>query len=288
MIAVTLSTAQASVSTNRNYKGVVDFISQIAKNNPQNASLFTLGYSNSGVEIKGIKLGNGPINNLVVATHHGNEYGSTEVALKFAESLAINPIPDQTLFVIPVLNIDGYNRRSRHETVNGKSVDPNRDYPGPCGSQGPFNLKSTKALSDLIQKEMIVTSATIHTYWPAAVYPWGLSSYDLDTPYTPIFMNLAKEATSTSTYQIGNAANIIYPADGTFEDYAFWKHGVWSILFEAGHTHSPNLADLNQLVNENVPGLRKMFEVAPQKRAAQHDFTGVCQLGLKALDLGIE
>ncbi len=280
--------SHAAVSTNRNYKGAVDFITKIAQSYPQTAQLFTLGYSNSGVEIKGIKVGTGSIHNLIVGAHHGNEYGSTEVALHFAESVAKNPIHDQTIFVVPVLNIDGYNKRSRYETVNGKSIDANRDYPGPCGTNGPFHSNATKALADLLAKESIVASATIHTYWPAAVYPWGLSSHDLDTPYTPIFMNMVKEATSTSSYQIGNSADIVYPADGTFEDYAFWKHGVWSILFEAGHTHSPNMGDLNQLVNENVPGLRKMFETAPKKVADDHDFKGQCEPGLRILDLGIE
>lgn len=280
--------AIAAVSTNRNYKGVVSFMTQLTQTYPLTARLFTVGYSNSGVEIKGIKVGDGPVHNLVVGAHHGNEYGSTEVALHFAESVAQNPIQGQTLYVIPVINIDGYNKRSRYETVNGKAIDLNRDYPGPCGTNGPFFSNASKAMADLLTKEGIVASATIHTYWPAAVFPWGLSSHDIETPYTPIFMNMAKEATSTSSYQIGNSSEIVYPADGTFEDYAFWKNGVWSILFEAGHTHDPDIADLNQLVNENVPGLRKMFEVAPKQIAAQHEFKGQCQPGLRMMDLGIE
>lgn len=283
-----VSIANADVSTSRQYKDVTNYLHKLATAYPQNTELFTLGFSNAGVAIEGLKIGKGPIHNLMVATHHGNEYGSTEVALNFAESVAINPIQGQTLYVIPVLNIDGYNSRQRWERINGQMIDPNRDYPGPCGTEGPFHSSSTKALADFIVKEDIVASATLHTYWPAAVFPWGLSTYDVETPYTPIFMKMVQEATSSSQYQMGNSTEIIYPADGTFEDYAFWKQGVWSILFEMGRSHSPNAKELDQMVKQNIPGMRRMFETAPQARAESHDFKGKCAVALRSLDLHIE
>jgi hypothetical protein len=280
--------AQAQVSTSRNYNDVVSHIRTLAARNPQTAKLFTLGYSDAGVAIEGIKVGTGAVHHLLVAAHHGNEYGSTELALAFIDSLVQAPISGQTLYVVPVLNIDGYNNRNRYERINGQYVDLNRDYPGPCGSEGPYLSRSTKALADLVAREDIVAAATIHTYWPAVVYPWGISTQDLDTPYTPLFINLAKLATETSGYQIGNSAALIYPADGTLEDYVYWKHGVWSLLFEVGKSHNPRISDLKEIVADNVPGLRKMFVGAPSARAAKHDFTGKCDLRLRALDLHLE
>ena len=164
----------------------------------------------------------------------------------------------------------------------------NRDYPGPCGTEGPHYSRSSKAMADFVAKEGIVASATLHTYWPAAVYPWGLSSDNLDTPYTPIFMKMVQVATATSNYQMGNSTQVIYPADGTYEDYAFWKHGIWSILFEVGYSHDPSISDLNDIIKGNVPGLRNMFEMAPKLRAEKHDFTGQCSMALRALDMHIE
>lgn len=282
------ATAGAQVSTNRKYNDVVSFMQKLAAQYPQSVRLFTLAQSDQGVAIQGMMIGNGPVNNLLVATHHGNEYGSTELALGFAENIAAQPIADQTMYVIPVLNIDGYNNRNRHERINGRYIDLNRDYPGPCGTEGPFFSKSTKALADFLESQKIVTSATVHTYWPTVVWPWGLSTHDIDTPYTPIFMKLAQTAAEFSNYETGNSAQVIYPADGTFEDYAFWKHGIWSLLFEVGKSHYPGIQDLNAIVKQNVPGIRKMFETAPKSRAAQHEFTGQCNLALKALDLRIE
>jgi carboxypeptidase T len=262
------------------YSGVKDFLKNLAKNNPQTTTLFTLGKSSDNEEILGLKIGQGAVKHLVVATHHGNEYGSTEVAKAFAESLAKEPIKDRTVFVIPVLNTSGYNKGQRNEIGN----DPNRDYPGPCGTAGPFRLKSTKALADLIDKEGIVASATLHTYYPGVLYPWGISTHDLVTPYESDFIYLAKLAAQDTGYTVGNSTEELYPADGTFEDYAFWKHGIWSLLFEMGFSHSPTQDQIKEMIKGNVPGLRRMMEQAPVTRAPDHEFHGQCDVRLRNLD----
>ncbi len=289
MIAVaalaSFSFSQAEAATNRKYPAVKEFLKVLAKENPSTTKMISLGLSDSKDEILGVKIGSGPVKNLVVATHHGNEYASAELALAFAESVAKDPIEGQTLFVIPVLNIAGYNSRSRQERAgNGRSYDPNRNYPGACGTEGPFTLKSTRALADFVDREGIVSSATIHTFFPAVVYPWGLSSRDLATAYPEIFTKMVSDATAWSRYKIGNSADVIYPADGTFEDYAFEKHGIWSILFEVGRSHSPDENAIQDMIRTNVPGLRSMFLHAPSARAVNHRFTGRCDMTLKALD----
>lgn len=272
------------------YRKVQSFLRQIQQRFPQKTEIFSIGTSGTGDQIEGIKIGDGPVHNLIVATHHGNEYGSTEVALYSALNLAENPIPGKTVYVLPVLNISGFNRNSRNESIVGtggsyaNSADANRDYPGPCGTEGPFRLKSTKALADFVADQNIVASATLHSFYPAVVYPWGLSSPDLSTPHEKMFKSLAQWATEWSGYAVGNSTQVIYPADGTFEDYAYWKHGVWSMLFELGKTHSPSDTDISELARVNVPGIRKMLENAPIERALEHGFHGRCDSRLNALD----
>jgi carboxypeptidase T len=241
--------------------------------------------SDSGETIQGVAVGNGPLHNLVVASHHGNEYGSVEVARGFAVSLAQAPIPGQTVYVIPVLNVGGYNAKQRREPASNRTWDPNRNYPGPCGTEGPFTLKSTQALADFIDKQNIVSSATMHTFYPAVVYPWGVSTRDLSTPYDDLFKTLVQASTVESHYEVGNSTEVIYPADGAFEDYAFWKHGIWSLLFELGETHSPSLSQVNQMVQVNVPGLRRFLEQAPRTRAENHAFAGRCDRSKAMKDL---
>lgn len=262
------------------YDEVRAFLRRTAAANPINAKVIMIGASGNGLPIEGLMIGNGPLRNLVVGTHHGNEYGSTEVAKATAAALAANPIEGQTVYVIPVLNVPGYNSGSRWE----EGHDPNRDYPGPCGGEGPFKLKSTAALARFIEQNAIVSSATLHTFYPAVVYPWGLTSHDLLTPYDSFFKKLVELASVESGYQTGNSTEVIYPANGTYEDYAYWKHGIWSILFELGHSHYPSEKDVAETIRVNVPGIRRMLENSPVQRAADHAFHGRCDERLKVLD----
>lgn len=260
-----------------NYTQVLNTMDQIAASNPANVQVFTMGTNNQGQPIKGLKIGNGPVSSLVVGTHHGNEYGSTAVALGFAQSLAKDPILKQTVYVIPVLNISGYNRKDRYETnAKGSVTDANRDYPSPCKTDPAFQLKSTEGLAKFLDEKNIQISATLHTYWPAVVYPWGISTTDLSTPYDDQYKMLVEAATMESKYQTGNNTQVLYPADGTFEDYSYWKHGIWSLLFELGFSHNPDPQAVKNMIDSNTPGLRRFLEQSPTVRVSKHDFSGHC------------
>lgn len=268
------------------YADVQTFMSQMVSEHPESAQLFELGESDSGQMIYGLEIGSGDVAHLVVATHHGNEYGSTEVAMAVAEDLAKAPIEGLKVYVIPVLNIWGYDNLVRKEKdKKGVKRDPNRDYPGPCGTDGPYHLKSTSALSKFIAEKNIVAAATLHAYAPAVVYPWGLSTQDLSTPYDAEFKEMCEIATKYSGYEVGNSSEVIYPADGTFEDYAFWEHGIWSLLFELGYQTSPSPEEVRVMIEVNVPGIRDMLVKAPRERAVNHAFEGECDEKLRKLDL---
>jgi len=267
-----ISTAHAVDFRNRKYTDIQKDMNDIAARTPHTAQVVEIGKNDQGTPIVALKTGAGPVHNLIVATHHGNEYGSTEVALALAKSLSEAPITGQTVYVVPVLNVTGYNARSRYE----RGQDPNRDYPGPCGTDGPFFLKSTKSLSDFLDRENIVASVTLHTYSPAILYPWGFSADNYSTEYDDIYKQLGEAAAQESGYRVGNSAADLYPADGCFEDYAMWKHGIWSMLFEMGFSHSPNQAAVDEMIRGNVPGIRRYFEQAPRQRAEHHDFTAHC------------
>ena len=277
MLETILSLFLMQAPSASNYDKVVQQIEQIAAQNAGNAQVFTMGVNSQGQAIKGLKIGSGPVNSLVVGTHHGNEYGSTAVALGFAQSLAQAPIAGQTVYVIPVLNISGYNRKDRYESsTSSQVVDANRDYPSPCKTGPNFKLKSTEALAQFVDEKNIIISATLHTYWPAVVYPWGISTTELSTPYDNQYKDLVRLATMESRYQTGNNTEVLYPADGTFEDYAYWKHGIWSLLFELGFSHNPDPQAVKNMIDVNTPGLRRFLENAPTQRVVEHNFSGRC------------
>lgn len=266
-----------SVSPNvNNYEKVTTTLNRIQQENPATTKLVSIGVSDNGVPIQALQIGSGAVNSLIVATHHGNEYGSTAVALGLADSLAKMPLADQTIYVVPVLNISGYNSGRRNESGILGSFDANRDYPGPCRSGKTFNLKSTKALADFLVEKNVQISATLHTYWPAVVYPWGISTQDLSTPHDAKYIELVKAATQESGYQIGNNTQVLYAADGTYEDYAYWKHGIWTVLFELGFSHNPDPTAIKNMVDVNIPGIRRYLSLAPKQRVTDHQFTGKC------------
>lgn len=259
-----------------NYDRVVQTLEQIAAQNPASAKLISIGVNDQGIPIRALQIGNGAVASLVVGTHHGNEYGSTAVALGVADSFAKNPIEGQTVYVVPVLNVSGYNRGSRNESSLSGTQDPNRDYTGPCKSGSSYRLKSTKALADLLVEKNIQISATLHTYWPAVVYPWGISTRDTSTPHDAQYIELAQAATRESNYSVGNSTQLLYAADGAFEDYAYWQHGIWSLLFELGFTHNPSPSAIQTMIEVNTPGIRRFLETSPQQRVTNHQFTGRC------------
>jgi hypothetical protein len=149
---------------------------------------------------------------------------------------------------------------------------------------GTFTLRSTVALAKFIEQYNIVSSATLHTFTGAVLYPWGLSTRDTKTSYDTIFVKMGRDAAVESQYKVGNSAELIYPANGTFEDYAFWRLGIWSMLFELGRTHTPTDSEIQKMAQVNVPGLRRMFALGPKQRAFDHDFKGRCQRGFGAFD----
>jgi len=280
----------APFSPVRTYADIVSMMNRIHQNHPDTTEVFTLGNSPDGTPVYGVKITDPhaprPVENLVVATHHGNEYGSTEVALAFMQRISEQPLSGQTLYVIPVLNTWGYDRNQRTERDGeGHMVDPNRDYPGPCKRETRFHLSNTESLARFIAERNIVNVATLHTYAELVLYPWGISTDDVDTRYTPQFVQMGNAAASVSHYQVGNSTAALYPADGTFEDFVFWRHGIWSLLFEMGRTHSPDAGQLQQLIADNVPGLIQMFKEAPRERAPLHSFEGHCYGFENLLDL---
>jgi predicted deacylase len=272
--------AQAAWQMSPNAEHVRGYLQELASKHPANARMFELGRSDSGRIIPGISIGNGPVKQLVVAAHHGNEYGSVEVAKAVAASLAEQPLNGLTVHVVPVLNMDGFDRRQRWE--NGR--DPNRDYPGPCGTSGPFRLKSTKALADFTQQEQVAVALTFHTFTPVVAYPWGISTKETHTVQHWLFEEMAQQAVQESGYPTGTSTDTIYPADGTYEDFAYWRFGAWAFLFELGRSHNPTQAAVEEMIRVNVPGVRRLLAGAPRERAEDHAFRGRCDARLKAFD----
>jgi carboxypeptidase T len=226
-------------------------------------TLFSLGKNDQGMDILGIVIGDASRATqkyVVVGTHHGNEKASALVPLLFAEETLKTLKNDEAYFIIPVLNISGYNRSRREETgPNNKNHDPNRDYEDACTVKEDFKLKSTKLLADLMEREDIVTAVTIHGYIGTFTFPWGTNAKDYETLDHAFLEDWAKKSVSVNKYQTGTHGGAIYPAAGAFEDWAYYKHGVWSYLLEIKSPYSDLKKDALALV--------EFFKHSPTERS---------------------
>ena len=210
--------------------------------------------------------------------HHGNEQLSADVAVQHATDLVkemtdatsanFAKISNRIFFVIPVLNIGGYNSGRREEyNRSGRSTDPNRDYPDPCYSGPSFTLASTRNLSAFMRTEGIVGSITIHGYIGTFTYPWGIFTNDTKTQDNTWFTNAAREAVKQNGYQTGTHADAIYPTAGAYEDWAYFEIGAWTMLLEL--RHGANIV-------KDSKAMMSFFAQVPHERSFNNSHLGQC------------
>ncbi len=227
-----------------------------------NTTLFSLGKNDQGSDIMGIMVGDSSrakVKHVVVGTHHGNERASAEVPLYFTEMIAKSYDSSVLYYVIPVLNISGYNVYRRGENGSDGDVhDSNRDYEDACTTKQDFNLKSTSLIAELIEREDIVSAVSVHGYVGTFTFPWGTEANNYATQDDAFFTEWAKKAVKINNYKIGTHGGAIYPATGAFEDWAYYKLGVWSFLLEIRSPSSDLKKDAATLVEffKNSPSER--------------------------------
>lgn len=257
---------------------------QMAQTDPEYVTVMDIGINDQGATIYGVRI-EAPTtatderpHHLVVGAHHGNEQLSVSVAMSFAHKLvaslkdASDPqhvaLSASTYFVVPILNISGYNANRREEkSATHGLLDSNRDYPDPCTSDTPFVLASTRSLSEFVAREHIIAAVTIHGYIGTFTYPWGIYTNDARSQDDAAFKVLARQVVTINGYQTGTHKDAIYPTAGAFEDWAYFEHGVWVMLLEIANR--PN-------IDKDARSLLKYFAIAPKTRSMQHEHLGRC------------
>jgi hypothetical protein len=218
------------------------------------------------------------VKHMVVAVHHGNEQQGAEVAMQFATDIVKfmnNPsmsspegLVDHIWYVIPVVNISGFNTSSRYELdKNGKAMDPNRDYEDVCVTQTKWRLASSRNLDAFMKRENIVGAVTIHGYIGTFTYPWGIYTTEFETKDDDFFSDAAAAAVKANGYRIGTHGDVVYPAAGSFEDYAYYKFGIWAMLLEVRRGAS---------VTKDATALEIYFSHVPKERSVNNQHIGQC------------
>ncbi len=149
---------------------------QLAKGQPD-AHIVRLGWSVQERPIDALVIGQPPEAGApalrVLATHHGDEWSSFEVALALAEALVQGSDPraervraEATTWVVPYVNPDGVVAGSRH---NANFVDLNRNYDyqwsadEALSGDRPFSEPETRAVRALGQHVRPMSSLSLHS-----------------------------------------------------------------------------------------------------------------------------
>jgi hypothetical protein len=229
-------------------------LTALAKAYPDLVRLENYGKSEGGRDLVALKLTDNPDSDekepqvLLTAATHGNEIITTEVVFGLVQDLLDGYGKDARLtkmvdgleiWFIPVVNPDGYSRRSRY--ANG--IDPNRAYPVP----GEPARKANACIQNLIgffDARNFKGSIDFHSYSELILFPWGYSQDEVRNSALREFESLTKSMAKDNGYRTGQISRILYTAEGNSADYYFDKKGTIALGIEVGKTHTPSPASI--------------------------------------------
>ena len=260
IIALTALTFSA-LAFGADYDKIVTRLQEAAKK--PHVSMFTLGKNDQGTDIVGIIVGDeksATARHLVVGTHHGNERMAAELPFFFLDQILASYNPAELYYIIPVLNVTGYNANRREETgADQDTHDSNRDYEDACAVKQDFELTSTRLIAEFLGRENILAAVSLHGYVGSFTFPFGMYAKNYATLDNALLASWAKKAAKFNGYKTGTHGDIVYPASGSFEDWAYIKHGIWSFLMEI---RSPS-----QDLKKDAQTLVEFFRSAPTERS---------------------
>lgn len=248
----------------------------LAESQPEIAELREVGRSLEGRPIWALRIGErrGSARKvLFMGCHHAREWIAVEVPFLLADHLVKgagqNPVKGWLargeIWVAPMVNPDGHEysrlhnrlwRKNRRPNPDGSfGVDPNRNYgymwgilnvntsshvPSDETYVGPraFSEPETRAMRDLIGRELFRGVVTYHSYSQLLLYPWGYTNGPIVDPADRNQMvNLAKRmrqligAVHGQTYTVQQASQL-YPTAGDTTDWTYGVYGIPSFTVE--------------------------------------------------------
>ncbi len=260
----------------------------------------SIGTSHEGRTVWALKVSSSPGSNngkpgvLYNGVHHAREPITCSICLGLAkylcqnygiDSLATWLVDNRQIWIIPVLNPDGYVynetdpggswRKNRRNNGGGTyGVDPNRNYtymwgcdnngssPDPASEtyRGPSagSEPETQAIMDFaIQKGYFKMDLNYHSYGNLWMYPWGHTTSP--TPDSGLFGDLAREAAAFNGYEAGQSSVILYYVNGDAKDWFYGEQGLkpkcYNFTVEVGENFWQAVSDTNVIVqqfNENL------------------------------------
>lgn len=243
---------------------------QLANSQPDIVELREIGRSVENRPIWALRIGErrGSTRKVCfLGCHHAREWVAVEVPYRLAEYLvqhaSQNPVrqwlSQGEIWVAPMVNPDGHEhtrtenrlwRKNRRRNPDGSvGVDPNRNYgymwgtlnvntsshvPSDDTYVGPhaFSEPETRAVRDLIARELFRGILTYHSYSQLILYPWGYTSRPVINPVDrDNILTLAERMQKLirdvhGTTYTAQQSSQLYPTAGDTTD---WTYGVYQI-----------------------------------------------------------
>ena len=253
-----------------------DDLKQLAASRPEIAELKEIGRSLEGRPIWALRIGErqgGKPKVLFMGCHHAREWIAVEVPFLLARELvehADDPRVSRWLgsgevWVAPMVNPDGHEfsrtqnrfwRKNRRPNPDGSfGVDPNRNYGYMWGTLdistsshvpsdetyvGPraFSEPETRAVRNLVARELFAGVITYHSYSQLILYPWGYTDQPIaDAHDHDLMANLAREMQGLIRDVHGKVytpqqSSELYPTAGDTTDWTYGEYGIPSFTIE--------------------------------------------------------
>jgi len=218
-----------------------------------------------------------------ISTMHGDEIVGVKMCMNLidfllinygVDSRATNIINEIDLWIVPLMNPDGYDTSPRTR-YNANGVDLNRDFPDPFTS--PNNTTAGRALETAAIMnwsfgQSFTLSANFHGGALVVNYPYdnnasGSSVYTI-CPDDDLFIAIS-EAYSSNNLPMWNSGTFFhgitngaawYAIDGGMQDWNYLYMGGNEVTIELGNTKQPSTSQITTLWNDNRNAMLSYLE----------------------------
>lgn len=305
-----LATTRATTALGRyhDFKKIESKLKTIASKNPNICSLYVIGKSYENRPIYAMNITDQKSTNkltnpscLIMGLHHAREWIAAEVPVSLIEELVskynkddriTKLVNERDIWIVPVVNPDGYiysqegktmwrkNRRPNLDKSFG--VDLNRNYGYQWGNVGASsrgnaeNYHGTKAYSescsvairDLAKREWFRTSVSFHSYGNEILYPFGYSRTAIAKD-NKLLSTMAKKMGEITGYKAMKSSEL-YPAMGDADDFLYGSMGVLAFTVELGSRFVPNEKEVDKICLSNVEACLYLIQSAGEFHAYNH------------------
>ncbi len=235
------------------YARIVEEMENVARTHSAVATVHVYGRSVQDRPLVLVKLARADATGALPAVYiggsiHGNEYLNIEDRLprRFAEEagkegpIARYLAAGGAIYVAPILNPDGYDRRRRE---NHRGVDLNRDYTVREANITGFRQPETRALVNFLTEDLLRANRRLaiavdyHCCIGALLYPWSFTGPAMPSGDLARHLNIAN-IMQRHLPQIahGTTPTILgYSARGTSKDFYYEHFGALGFTYEGRH-----------------------------------------------------